>query len=152
VPAAAVQYKSKNAETGEGAEKKLKQEVGRAIKESVGDRQERLENQQSCSGLEAADGRCRDTAGLESTGRTRNPPSGSRLSVIVAAHCEHNQKWAVSLCGVSSNCFACSSTAEIEIAVISNWNSRPSANEVRVRPQFGFAHCETITRLTVNAQ
>ena len=75
--------------------------------------------QQSCSGLGSAI-TSRGIGGVDSTGSTRKPPSGSSDSVMVAAHCEHNQKCAVSRCGVSSSWLELSSTAEIEIEVISN--------------------------------
>ncbi|MBV9481179.1 MAG: hypothetical protein JO249_10545 [Acidobacteria bacterium] len=80
-----------------------------------------------------------------SSGKTRNPPRGSSVSVMVEAHWEQSQKCAVSRCGVSSKGVELSSTAEIEIEVISNWYSRPSASVLNGRLQGGFAQRVIIT-------
>jgi hypothetical protein len=71
---------------------------------------------------------------------------GSMLSVIDDAHSEHNQKWAVSRRGVSSNFSVPSSTAETDMETISNWKRRPSESDVSVTPQHGLAHCDTIVK------
>lgn len=82
-------------------------------------RQTKAVLQHSWSGLGTAV-TSRGIGGTDSTGSTRKPPSGSSVSVMVAAHCEHNQKCTVSRCGVSSSWLEFSSTAEIEMEVISN--------------------------------
>jgi hypothetical protein len=66
---------------------------------------------------------------------------------MVLAQAPHSQKWAVSRCGVSSSFSGLSSVAEIEIEIISNWYRRPSDKEVSGRPQFEFAHCESMNNL-----
>src|SRR5581483_11010362 len=64
-----------------------------------------------------------------SSGISFSPRSGSRVSVIDAAHRPQSQNWAVCRSGFSSNGSVVSSLAATEIDTTSNWNNRPSANE-----------------------